>query len=105
VLVAGPCGGESGLLRTAGASLLRISAPPSDGHLSVSVISPKEGELHIQLFNVLGTMLLDKEIGYHTTGRSEAELSLDMIPAGTYFIRALIDHEPTDHQPVVITGR
>jgi hypothetical protein len=105
VLVSGPCGGESGLIRSEGASMLRIIAPPAQGKLKFDVISPKEGALHIQLFNILGTMLLDREVGQHANGRTESELSLENVPSGTYFVRVLIDREAVDHQPVVITGR
>ncbi len=101
VLVTGPCGGTSGLLRTGGASLLRMT-PTQAGKLQLDVVSPREGELYIQVFNMLGAMLLQRDAGFHNGGTTTMELPLDGVPSGAYIVRAVIGYEHVDQQPVVI---
>lgn len=102
VEVEGPCGGESGFVRTSGVALARIAPNPASDRLSVVVISAMPGTVRLELADGDGRIVLVREPGEITTGSLDAEIDLRELSSGIYHLRVAIGSVPVDMQSVVI---
>ncbi len=97
-----PCGGQSGFIRTEGASFIRALPNPAVESLQILVRPPHSGQLKIQIVNALGEPVAERDLGEYSEGSVQAELDVSRLPAGVYFARAVLDAEIVDVQPVML---
>ncbi len=97
-----PCGGQSGFIRTDGASFVRALPNPAVESLQIVVRPAHSGRLGVQIVNALGESVAERDLGAYSEGSVEAEFDVSHLPAGVYFARAILDAEIVDVQPVML---
>lgn len=102
IFIEGPCGGQGGFIHTAQASFVQTLPNPATDVVQVLATTKLEGSLQVQIVNSFGEIVAGQNLGFHTGGSQRADISVGRLPAGVYFIRAILDSTIIDVQPVTI---
>ena len=102
MLIDNPCGGQSGFIRTDGASFLRALPNPAVETVQILLHPARPGRLKVQIVNSLGEPVVERDLGVYAEGSVQADIDVGRLPAGVYFARAVLDAEIVDVQPVML---
>lgn len=97
-----PCGGQSGFIRTDAASFVRALPNPAIETVQILVHPARSGRLSVEVVNALGESVVVRDLGEYSEGSVHADVDVSRLPAGVYFIRAIVDAEIIDVQPVML---
>ncbi len=90
IAIVPPCVGSGGLIRSDAISDLFASPVPASDKVAVTVVSPQEGEVRLDLVNSLGALAAAQTIGGASQRVRTGEIPVAHLPAGTYLLRATV---------------
>lgn len=100
--VEGPCGGQGGFIHTANAAFVQPLPNPAIDVVQVLTVTGREGRLQVQVVNAFGEVVAGRDLGFHAGGSLRTDIGVERLPAGVYFVRAVLDSTILDVQPVMI---